>query len=81
LSRAATIPKLLKKGNFQGVVHLTGDNDPEADNLQHPQYIALPFYDNMAALLKRGNLAISCSGAGSLTEMAVCGLLSIWIPY
>jgi hypothetical protein len=32
------------------VVHLTGDNDPEAENLQHPQYIALPFYDNMAAL-------------------------------
>jgi UDP-N-acetylglucosamine--N-acetylmuramyl-(pentapeptide) pyrophosphoryl-undecaprenol N-acetylglucosamine transferase len=63
------------------VVHLTGDNDPEADSLQHPQYIVLPFYDNMAALLRRANLAISRSGAGSLTELAVCGTPAILIPY
>ncbi|GAX43291.1 UDP-N-acetylglucosamine--N-acetylmuramyl-(pentapeptide) pyrophosphoryl-undecaprenol N-acetylglucosamine transferase [Tolypothrix sp. NIES-4075] len=63
------------------VVHLTGDNDPEADKLQHPQYIVLPFYDNMAGLLKRADLAISRSGAGSLTELAVCGVPSILIPY
>ena len=49
--------------------------------LQHPQYIALPFYDNMAALLRRANLAISRSGAGSLTELAVCGTPAILIPY
>jgi UDP-N-acetylglucosamine--N-acetylmuramyl-(pentapeptide) pyrophosphoryl-undecaprenol N-acetylglucosamine transferase len=63
------------------VVHLTGDKDPEADSLKHPQYIALPFYDNMAALLRRANLAISRSGAGSLTELAVCGTPAILIPY
>jgi UDP-N-acetylglucosamine--N-acetylmuramyl-(pentapeptide) pyrophosphoryl-undecaprenol N-acetylglucosamine transferase len=63
------------------VVHLTGDKDPEADTLQHPQYISMPFYDNMAALLKRANLAISRSGAGSLTELAVCGTPAILIPY
>ncbi|MBK1990712.1 undecaprenyldiphospho-muramoylpentapeptide beta-N-acetylglucosaminyltransferase [Sphaerospermopsis aphanizomenoides BCCUSP55] len=63
------------------VVHLTGDNDPEANSLQHPQYIVLPFYDNMAALLRRANLAISRSGAGSLTELAVCGTPAILIPY
>jgi UDP-N-acetylglucosamine--N-acetylmuramyl-(pentapeptide) pyrophosphoryl-undecaprenol N-acetylglucosamine transferase len=63
------------------VVHLTGDNDPEADSLQHPQYISLPFYNNMAALLQRANLAISRSGAGSLTELAVCGTPAILIPY
>ncbi|BAY08657.1 undecaprenyldiphospho-muramoylpentapeptide beta-N-acetylglucosaminyltransferase [Calothrix sp. NIES-2098] len=63
------------------VVHLTGDNDPEADSLKHPQYIALPFYNNMAALLRRANLAISRSGAGSLTELAVCGTPAILIPY
>ncbi|MCG6137387.1 MAG: undecaprenyldiphospho-muramoylpentapeptide beta-N-acetylglucosaminyltransferase [Nostoc sp. LLA-1] len=63
------------------VVHLTGDRDPEADSLKHPQYIALPFYDNMAALLRRANLAISRSGAGSLTELAVCGTPAILIPY
>jgi UDP-N-acetylglucosamine--N-acetylmuramyl-(pentapeptide) pyrophosphoryl-undecaprenol N-acetylglucosamine transferase len=63
------------------VVHLTGEQDPEADSLKHPQYIALPFYDNMAALLRRANLAISRSGAGSLTELAVCGVPAILIPY
>jgi UDP-N-acetylglucosamine--N-acetylmuramyl-(pentapeptide) pyrophosphoryl-undecaprenol N-acetylglucosamine transferase len=63
------------------VVHLTGDQDPEAGSLQHPQYIELPFYDNMAPLLRRANLAISRSGAGSLTELAVCGTPAILIPY
>lgn len=63
------------------VVHLTGDRDPEVDSLKHPQYIPLPFYDNMAALLRRANLAISRSGAGSLTELAVCGTPAILIPY
>ncbi|MBN3872924.1 MAG: undecaprenyldiphospho-muramoylpentapeptide beta-N-acetylglucosaminyltransferase [Nostoc sp. JL33] len=63
------------------IVHLTGDRDPEADSLKHPQYIALPFYNNMAALLQRATLAISRSGAGSLTELAVCGTPAILIPY
>ncbi len=63
------------------VVHLTGDKDPEAESLKHPQYISLPFYSNMAALLQRANLAISRSGAGSLTELAVCGTPAILIPY
>jgi UDP-N-acetylglucosamine--N-acetylmuramyl-(pentapeptide) pyrophosphoryl-undecaprenol N-acetylglucosamine transferase len=63
------------------VVHLTGDKDPEAESLKHPQYISLPFYNNMAALLQRANLAISRSGAGSLTELAVCGTPAILIPY
>ncbi|RCJ26634.1 UDP-N-acetylglucosamine--N-acetylmuramyl-(pentapeptide) pyrophosphoryl-undecaprenol N-acetylglucosamine transferase [Nostoc sp. ATCC 43529] len=63
------------------VVHLTGDRDPDADSLKHPQYIALPFYNNMAALLRRATIAISRSGAGSLTELAVCGTPAILIPY
>lgn len=63
------------------VVHLTGDRDPDAGSLQHPQYIELPFYENMAALLQRASLAISRSGAGSLTELAVCGTPAILIPY
>lgn len=63
------------------IVHLTGDRDPDMNSLQHPQYIALPFYDQMAGLLKRANLAISRSGAGSLTELAVCGTPAILIPY
>jgi UDP-N-acetylglucosamine--N-acetylmuramyl-(pentapeptide) pyrophosphoryl-undecaprenol N-acetylglucosamine transferase len=63
------------------VVHLTGDNDPEAQSLQHPHYFALPFYADMAALLARANLAISRAGAGSLTELGVTQTPSILIPY
>ncbi|PAX60602.1 undecaprenyldiphospho-muramoylpentapeptide beta-N-acetylglucosaminyltransferase [Brunnivagina elsteri] len=63
------------------VVHITGDKDEEAGSLQHPQYISLPFYENMAALLRRADLAISRSGAGSLTELAVCETPAILIPY
>ncbi len=63
------------------VVHLTGESDPEAKQLAHPQYFPLPFYDNMAALLQRATLAISRAGAGTLTELAVTHLPAILIPY
>ena len=63
------------------VFHQTGDKDPEAESLKHPQYIQVPFYNNMAALLQRANLAISRAGAGSLTELAITGTPAILIPY
>lgn len=63
------------------VVHLTGDKDPDADSFTHPQYLTLPFYNNMAGLLNRANLAISRAGAASLTELAVTGTPAILIPY
>jgi UDP-N-acetylglucosamine--N-acetylmuramyl-(pentapeptide) pyrophosphoryl-undecaprenol N-acetylglucosamine transferase len=63
------------------VVHLTGENDPNAKTLQHPQYLVLPFYNNMARLLQKADLAISRSGAGTLTELAVTHTPSILIPY
>ncbi|MBD2515681.1 undecaprenyldiphospho-muramoylpentapeptide beta-N-acetylglucosaminyltransferase [Nostoc sp. FACHB-973] len=84
---AVAINKLVREGAnawFDAgayVVHLTGDRDTQADSLKHPQYIALPFYNNMAALLQRASIAISRSGAGSLTELAVCGVPAILIPY
>jgi UDP-N-acetylglucosamine--N-acetylmuramyl-(pentapeptide) pyrophosphoryl-undecaprenol N-acetylglucosamine transferase len=63
------------------IVHLTGNNDPDAETFSHPNYLALPFYDNMAGLLQRASLAISRSGAGTLTELAVTKTPSILIPY
>ncbi len=63
------------------VVHLTGEKDPNRGSLNHPQYIELPFYDNMAGLMQRADLAISRSGSGSLTELAITGTPSILIPY
>jgi UDP-N-acetylglucosamine--N-acetylmuramyl-(pentapeptide) pyrophosphoryl-undecaprenol N-acetylglucosamine transferase len=63
------------------IVHLTGEHDPDAAQIQHPQYFALPFYDNMAGLLSRSDLAISRAGAGTLTELAITGTPAILIPY
>ncbi|NJK75463.1 MAG: undecaprenyldiphospho-muramoylpentapeptide beta-N-acetylglucosaminyltransferase [Microcoleus sp. SU_5_6] len=63
------------------VIHLTGNNDPDADSFKHSQYLSMPFYDNVAGLLQRANLAISRSGASALTELAVTGMPSILIPF
>lgn len=63
------------------VVHLTGENDPEAKSLIHPHYLALPFYSNMAGLLQRATIAISRAGAGTLTELAIAQTPAILIPY
>jgi UDP-N-acetylglucosamine--N-acetylmuramyl-(pentapeptide) pyrophosphoryl-undecaprenol N-acetylglucosamine transferase len=63
------------------MVHLTGERDPDAQTLIHPHYIEKPFYDNMAGLLQRANLAISRSGAGTMTELAITGTPSLLIPY
>jgi UDP-N-acetylglucosamine--N-acetylmuramyl-(pentapeptide) pyrophosphoryl-undecaprenol N-acetylglucosamine transferase len=63
------------------IVHLTGENDPEAQSLSHAQYLQLPFYDDMASLLQRADLAISRAGAGTLTELAITKTPSILIPY
>lgn len=63
------------------IVHLTGESDPDIGSLQHPQYFELPFYDDMATLFQRANLAISRAGAGTMTELAVTGTPAILIPY
>ncbi|MCT7951474.1 undecaprenyldiphospho-muramoylpentapeptide beta-N-acetylglucosaminyltransferase [Ancylothrix sp. C2] len=63
------------------IVHQTGENDPDAQSLQHPQYISLPLYDNMAGLFERADLAISRAGAGTLTELAATATPAILIPY
>jgi UDP-N-acetylglucosamine--N-acetylmuramyl-(pentapeptide) pyrophosphoryl-undecaprenol N-acetylglucosamine transferase len=63
------------------VVHLTGNSDPEANSLQHSQYISSPFADNMAGLLQRANLAISRAGAGTIAELAFTGTPAVLIPY
>lgn len=72
-------PTWLETGAY--IVHLTGNRDPNWQGLQHPQYLALPFFDNMAGLLQRATLAISRAGSGSLTELAVTRTPAILIPY
>jgi UDP-N-acetylglucosamine--N-acetylmuramyl-(pentapeptide) pyrophosphoryl-undecaprenol N-acetylglucosamine transferase len=78
LVRQAALP-WLELGAY--IVHLTGKNDPDLDSLKHPNYIALPFSNNMAGLLQRANLAISRAGAGTITELAFTGTPAVLIPY
>ena len=84
---AVSVNRLVREGAIawldagMAIAHLTGSNDPEADSLQHPHYFSMPFYDNMAGLLQRADLAISRAGAGTLTELAIARTPAILIPY
>lgn len=78
LVRAAA-PAWLAAGVW--LVHQTGTQDAEADSFHHPHYLHQPFYDNMAALLKRATLVIGRAGAGTLTELAITRKPSLLIPY
>ena len=72
-------PALLETGAY--IVHLIGKQDDRAGSFKHPHYIEKPFCDKMGALLQRADLAITRSGAGALTELAVTKTPSILIPY
>ena len=64
------------------VVHLTGSNDPDAGRQPPPAgVVERPFCDAMAGLLQHADLAVSRSGAGALSELAVCGTPAVLVPY
>ncbi len=75
----AVLPELLEQGCR--VVHLTGRNDPEVGQLKHPLLVERPFSDDVPGLLQHADLAISRAGAGSLSELAVCGTPTILVPF
>ena len=75
----AVLPQLLERGCR--VVHLTGRNDPDVGQLQHPLLAERPFSDEVAGLLQHADLAISRAGAGSLSELAACGTPTILVPF
>ena len=63
------------------VVHLSGNNDPDSGQHQHPNYAERPFSDEVPGLLQHADLVISRAGAGSLSELAVCGSPTILVPF
>ena len=73
------LPELLSNGCR--VVHLTGSNDPDVNSIEHPGLVERPFSDAIPALLQHADLAISRAGAGSLSELAVCGTPSVLVPF
>jgi len=81
----ALLPALVAAGCR--VVLLSGSSDPEAGQPLPPALAAAvverPFAEaiEMAGLLQHTDLAISRSGAGALSELAVCGTPCILVPY
>jgi UDP-N-acetylglucosamine--N-acetylmuramyl-(pentapeptide) pyrophosphoryl-undecaprenol N-acetylglucosamine transferase len=73
------LPRLLAAG--VRVAHLSGSNDPDNGQLHHPGYAERPFSEEMAGLLQHADLVISRAGAGSLSELAVCGSPAILVPF
>ena len=73
------LPQLLAAGCR--VVHLSGSNDPDSGQLQHPAYAERRFSDEVPGLLQHADLVISRAGAGSLSELAVCGSPTILVPF
>ena len=63
------------------MVHLTGDNDPDIEQLQHPLLVERRFSDEIPGLLQHADLAISRAGAGSLSELSVCRTPSLLVPF
>ena len=75
----AVLPELLAQGCR--VVHLTGGNDPEVGTVNHDRLVERRFCEEIPALLQHADLAISRAGAGSLSELAVCGTPSVLVPF
>jgi len=84
------LPMVLNDFGY-AVVHLTGkilyEETLEALEAQspglkdHPNYWVRPYSGDMAALLALADLAICRAGSLSLSEMAVCGVPTILVPY
>ncbi|WP_320673627.1 undecaprenyldiphospho-muramoylpentapeptide beta-N-acetylglucosaminyltransferase [Prochlorococcus sp. MIT 1341] len=73
------LPSLLEAGCR--VVHITGNNDKEINHINHPNLIEKKFTEEVAGLLQNADLAISRAGAGSISELAICGTPSILVPF
>ena len=63
------------------IVHIVGGANEPTEKIEDPRYIVLPFYDNMAGLFQRADLAISRAGAATLNELMITRTPSILIPY
>jgi len=66
-------------------IHQTGAQDAgrvaEAYRQHGLQACVAPFFDDMLERFMRSDLVIARAGAGTLAELAVCGLPAILIPY
>lgn len=84
------IPILVNKYGFQ-IIHQTGRKNFDEytekfyakypDFKGNPGYIVKPYFDNISLPLNAADVAISRAGSLSISELNLCGLPSILIPY
>ena len=66
---------------FDEVIHLTGEQGRgEIESHRRERYTAMPFADDMPALLARADLVVSRAGVGTLAEIAATGLPAVLVP-
>ena len=77
------LPWLLEKGCR--VIHLTGKNDcfyKKLDKVDtHPNLVVRQFSNEISALLRNADLAISRAGSGAISELMVTNTPSVLIPF
>lgn len=67
------------KKNYEKVYSRLKELYPEFE--QDKNLIVRPYFDDMATVLKASDIAVSRAGSLSLSELCVCGIASILIPY
>ena len=73
-----SLPWLLKQG--YRVVHIIGKYD-QPSKINHKNFVEKSFTEEIPGLLQNADLAISRAGAGTLSELAICSLPGILVPY
>nr|YP_009530604.1 Undecaprenyl-PP-MurNAc-pentapeptide-UDPGlcNAc GlcNAc transferase [Paulinella micropora]AXY63293.1 Undecaprenyl-PP-MurNAc-pentapeptide-UDPGlcNAc GlcNAc transferase [Paulinella micropora] len=73
------IPRFLKVGCR--IIHITGKNDPNVGQIQHPLLIERPFVSEISALFQYADLVVTRAGAGSLSELSICCTPTVFIPF
>lgn len=77
------VPELIKQG-YQ-IIHQTGrknyDEYMEKITENYPEYVVRPYFDDMSIPLNAADIAISRAGSLSISELNLCGLPSILVPF
>lgn len=82
----AVAPRLKAAGLALSIVHQTGQTDAARVNAAYqehglPNARAVPFIDDMASAFRDADLLLCRAGAGTISELTVCGRPAILVPF
>ncbi|WP_320663372.1 undecaprenyldiphospho-muramoylpentapeptide beta-N-acetylglucosaminyltransferase [Prochlorococcus sp. MIT 1223] len=63
------------------IVHVTGEIKSDQFRTSNPNYVARSFSKEIASLFQHAELVISRAGAGTISELAICGTPAILVPF